>query len=110
MAAVDTDRHIGTFVAALGILAVLCSAVSPVDDSFQSELIRPGPPSVTVVRHIKDLTQGLPLPRWICALAVMLQLLLPEIGLPSIPDEQLHLRTADAASPLVVHSPPPAGR
>jgi len=42
----------------VGILALFFSVVSPDDDAFQQELIRPTPPSATVSSHAKVAQRG----------------------------------------------------
>jgi len=53
----------------VGILALFFSVVSPGDDAFQQELIRPTSPSASVFSHTKIAKRGPPVDLSITALA-----------------------------------------
>ena len=56
----SVPRRMGwvNWLGGVGILALFFSIVSPDDDAFQQELIRPRPPSVTVSSHTKIAQRG----------------------------------------------------
>jgi hypothetical protein len=56
----SVNRRMGwvNWLGGVGILALFFSIVSPDDDAFQQELIRPTPPSATVCSHTKVAQRG----------------------------------------------------
>ena len=94
------------FLAGVGILALLFSIVSPDDDGFQQELIRPATPSVRVSAHTRVAPQRSPADLSITAVV--------EVGDPSqaprtgrsfVLDQSLKLDT-HVHAPIRIHSPP----
>jgi len=90
----------------IGILALFFSMVSPDDDAFQQELIRPTPPSATVAPHTKMARGGSLVDLWIHGFAAA--------GDPNLALKTGHLLVMDEPfdrltrfeAPISIHSPP----
>jgi len=92
----------------VGILAFLFSVLSPDDDAFQQELIRPTPPSATVSSHTKIAQRGSLVDLSINALIEAedpIQVL--RTGRSFFRNQPLELDTHFHA-PIPIHSPPVA--
>jgi hypothetical protein len=90
----------------VGILALFFSIVSPDDDAFQQELIRPTPPSVTVSSHTKIAQRGSLVGLSIIAFAAAgdpIQAL--RTGRLVVMDQPFD-RLTHFQAPISVHSPP----
>jgi len=90
----------------VGILALLFSIVSPDDDAFQQELIRPTPPSATVSSHTKVAQRGSFVNLSINAFAAAGDpILAPRTYGSFVADRPFHRQTHFQA-PISIHSPP----
>src|SRR5215510_3506283 len=90
----------------VGILAFLFSVLSPDDDAFQQELIRPTPPSATVSSHTKIAQRGSLVDLSINAFAAAgdpVRALRP--GRSVVVDRPLD-RLTHFQAPISIHSPP----
>ena len=95
-------------VGAVGILALLYSAVSPDDDAFQQELIRPGTPALTVSAHTRVAPRRSPADLSIAKLVEAGDpIRVPRTGRSFVIDQPLELDTHFHA-PMSIHSPPAA--
>jgi hypothetical protein len=89
----------------VGILALFFSIISPDDDTFQQELIRPGTPSVTIFAHTRVARRSLT-DLWIKAfVATGDPILAPRTGRSFVADRPLERQTHFHA-PISIHSPP----
>jgi len=90
----------------VGILALFFSIVSPDDDAFQQELIRPKPPSATVSSHTKVAQRGSPVNLSINAFAAAGDSIRAlRTGRSVVVDQPLERLTYFRA-PISIHSPP----
>ncbi|HXZ81216.1 MAG TPA: hypothetical protein VEG30_14910 [Terriglobales bacterium] len=101
-------RRMGWFnwLGGVGILALFFSIVSPDDDAFQQELIRPTPPSATVSSHTKIAQRGslvdLSIKAFSAAGAPILALRTGRVVIMDQPFDRLtHFQ-----APISIHSPP----
>jgi len=93
-------------VGGAGILALLFSIVSPDDDTFQQELIRPATPSVTISAHTRVAQRRSLTDLWINAfVATGDPILAPRTGRSYVADRPLEHQT-DFQAPVSIHSPP----
>jgi hypothetical protein len=89
-----------------GILALFFSIISPDDDTFQQELIRPATPSVTIPAHTRVAQRRSLTDLWIKAfVATGDPILNPRTGRSFVPDRPLERQTHFQA-PISIHSPP----
>jgi hypothetical protein len=92
----------------VGILALFFSIVSPDDDGFQHELIRPATPSVRVSAHTRVAPRRTQAALSINAAATAGDpVRLPKTGGSFATDQALELQT-HFHSPISIHSPPSA--
>jgi len=92
----------------VGILALFFSIVSPGDDTFQRELIRPATPSVTVSAHTRVGQRRLLTDLSINAFAAAGDpIRAPRTGRSFVTVQPLELQTHFQA-PICIHSPPVA--
>lgn len=90
----------------VGILAVFFSIVSPGDDTFQRELIRPATPSVTVSAHTRVAQRRLLTDLSInSSVAAGDSIRAPRTGRSFVTVQPLELQTHFQA-PVRIHSPP----
>ena len=92
----------------VGILALFFSIVSPDDDAFQQELIRPAPPSATLSSHTKVAQRGSLVDLSISAIAAAgdpVRAL--RTGRSVVMDQPLD-RLTHFQTPISIHSPPSA--
>jgi len=90
----------------VGILALFFSIVSPDDDAFQQELIRPTPSSATVSSHTKIARPGRLGDLSINAFAAAEDPILPlKTGRSVVMDQPLD-RLTHLRAPVLIHSPP----
>jgi len=90
----------------VGILAVFFSIVSPDDDAFQQQLIRPATPSVTISAHTRVAQRRSLTDLWIDAfVAKGNPILAPRTGRSFVADLPLERQTHFQA-PISIHSPP----
>jgi hypothetical protein len=92
----------------VGILALFFSIVSPDDDAFQQELIRPAPPSATLSSHTKVAQRGSLVNLSINAFAAAgdpVRAL--RTGRSVVMDQPLD-RLTHFQTPISIHSPPSA--
>ena len=93
---------------AVGILALVFSVVSPYDDAFQQELIRPGTLALKVSPHTRVAPRRPPADLSITALVEAGSLIrVPKTGRSFVMDQPLELDTHFHA-PIPIHSPPAA--
>jgi len=90
----------------VAVLAFLFSVVSPDDDAFQQELIRPMPPVVTVSSHAKLAQRGSLVGFSINAFAAAADPILAlRTGRSVVIDQPFH-RLTHFQAPISAHSPP----
>jgi len=104
----SVPRHKGWVhrLGGVGILALFFSIVSPDDDAFQQELIRPTPPSATVPSHTKVAHRGSLVDLSINAFAAAgdpIRAL--RMGRSVVMDQPLD-RLTHFQAPISIHSPP----
>ena len=90
----------------VGILALFFSIVSPDDDAFQQELIRPTPPSATVSSHTKIARPGRLGDLSINAFAAAGEPVLALRTGPSVIVSQPFDCVTHFQAPISIHSPP----
>jgi hypothetical protein len=103
-------RRVGwvNFLGGVGILALFFSIVSPDDDGFQQELIRPATPSVRVAAHRRGAPRRSPADLSINAFAEAGDpIRVPRTSRSFVMDQPLELDTHFHA-PIPIHSPPVA--
>jgi hypothetical protein len=92
----------------VGILALVFSIISPDDDAFQQQLIRPATPSLTISAHTKLAHRRSLTDLWINAFVVTGDpLLAPPTGRSVVIDQPLD-RLTHFQAPISAHSPPVA--
>jgi hypothetical protein len=103
-------RRVGwvNLLGGVGILALFFSIVSPDDDGFQQELIRPATPSVRVSAHTRVAPRRSPANLSINAFVEAEDpIRVPKTGRSFVRDQPLELDTHFHA-PIPIHSPPVA--
>ena len=90
----------------VGILALFFSIVSPDDDAFQQELIRPTPPSATVSSHTKIAHRGSLVDLSINAFAAAGDPIRSLITGRSVDMDQPLEGQTHFQAPIPIHSPP----
>jgi hypothetical protein len=99
-------RGMANVLGGLGIVALIFSAVSPDDDLFQKQWIRPENKSVNAARCIKVAPRRQFPAFSITALAVAADpVLVPRTGRSFMTDNSLHLELHSATT-VLIHSPP----
>jgi len=92
----------------IGILALVFSIISPDDDAFQQQLIRPATPSVTISAHTRVAHRRSLTDLWINAfVATGDPILAPLTGRSVLIDQPLD-RLTQFQAPISAHSPPTA--
>ncbi len=90
----------------VGILALVFSIISPDDDAFQQQLIRPATPSVTISAHTRLAHRRSLTDLWINAfVATGDPILAPVTGHSLVMDQPLD-RLTHFQAPISIHSPP----
>jgi hypothetical protein len=90
----------------IGILALVFSIVSPDDDAFQQQLIRPATPSVRISAHTRVTHRRSLTVLWINAfVATGDPILAPRTGRSVVIDQPLD-RLTHFQAPISIHSPP----
>ena len=104
----SVTRRLGwvNWLGGVGILALFFSIISPDDDAFQLELIRPTPPSATVSSHAKVAQRGSLVNLSINAFAAAGYLIRAlRTGRSVVMDQPLD-RLTHFQAPISIHSPP----
>ena len=92
----------------IGILAFVFSIISPDDDAFQQQLIRPATPSVTISAHTRVAHRRSLTDLWINAFVATEDPILAPLTCRSVViDQPFHCLTHFQA-PIPIHSPPVA--
>ena len=103
---VSQNRDWINFIGGVGILALFFSVMSPDDDGFQQELIRPATPAVWVSAHTRVAPRRTPANLSISAFVEPRDPILVSATAPSFAtDQQFELDTHFHA-PTSIHSPP----
>ena len=90
----------------VGIPALVFSIISPDDDAFQQELIRPATPTVTISAHTRLAHRRSLTDLWNKAFATTGDLILPPLTDHLVVMDQPLDRQGHFQAPIAIHSPP----
>ena len=90
----------------IGILALVFSIISPDDDAFQQELIRPATPSVTISAHTRVAHRRSLTDLWINAFVITGEPIQAPLKDRSVVIDQPLERLTHFQAPISAHSPP----